>query len=68
MKKKILIIGGAGFIGHNLAVFLKKNNFNVLTADSLEVNNFGHVKKNVKDNFKRKLYFSFLKERLHLLN
>ena len=67
MKKKILIIGGAGFIGHNLAVFLKKNNFDVLTADNLKVNNFGHVKKNVKDNFKRKLYFSFLKERLYLL-
>ena len=24
MKRKILLVGGAGFIGHNLAVFLKE--------------------------------------------
>mgnify|MGYP001497158576 CR=1 FL=1 len=67
MKKKILIIGGAGFIGHNLAVFLKKKKFDILTVDNLKVNNFGHVKKNVKDSFKKKLYLSFLNERLNLL-
>ena len=48
MKKKILIIGGAGFIGHNLAVFLKKKKFDILTVDNLKVNNFGHVKKKCK--------------------
>ena len=26
MKQKVLIVGGAGFIGHNLALKLKKKN------------------------------------------
>jgi len=67
MKKKILIVGGAGFIGHNLAIYLKKNSYDVFTIDNLEVNNFGYVKKSVKDSFKKKLYLSFLNERLSLL-
>ena len=29
IKTNILIIGGAGFIGHNLAIELKKNNGNL---------------------------------------
>ncbi|MDW8034562.1 MAG: NAD-dependent epimerase/dehydratase family protein [Nitrososphaerota archaeon] len=33
---KILITGGAGFIGHNLAIYLKNNGFNVEVLDSLE--------------------------------
>ena len=45
--KKILIVGGAGFIGHNLAIDLKKNGNNVLILDSLEVNNLGSIKNNV---------------------
>ena len=67
INKKILIVGGAGFIGHNLALYLKKKNFNVLVADNLKVNSFEHVRKNVKNFFKKKLYLSFLNERLYLL-
>ena len=43
MDKKILIIGGAGFIGHNLAIKLKQNNFDVSIVDGLEVNNLTSV-------------------------
>lgn len=38
-NKKVVIIGGAGFIGHNLALELKKNDCNVVVIDSLSVNN-----------------------------
>lgn len=43
MNKKVLIIGGAGFIGHNLAMKLKKNNFDISIVDGLEVNNLTSV-------------------------
>ena len=36
--KKILIIGGGGFIGHNLALQIVKRGGNVEIIDSLEVN------------------------------
>jgi nucleoside-diphosphate-sugar epimerase len=39
MKKKILIIGGAGFIGHNLALKLNSFSLEVSVIDGLEVNN-----------------------------
>ena len=42
-NKNILIIGGAGFIGHNLAIELKKNNFQVSIIDGLIVNNLNTV-------------------------
>tara|TARA_B100001057_G_scaffold499945_1_gene612648 strand:- start:1996 stop:2994 length:999 start_codon:yes stop_codon:yes gene_type:complete len=40
MSKKICIVGGAGFIGHNLAIKLKKYGHNVQIIDSLSVNNY----------------------------
>ena len=43
MNKKIIIIGGAGFIGHNLAIKLKENSFDVSIIDGLEVNNLTSV-------------------------
>ena len=43
MNKKVLIIGGAGFIGHNLAMKLKENNFDISIVDGLEVNNLTSV-------------------------
>ena len=39
MKNKILIVSGSGFIGHNLAIYLKQNNFEPYIVDSLGVNN-----------------------------
>ena len=37
--KKIVLIGGAGFIGHNLAVDLKKQGHEIMIIDNLAVNN-----------------------------
>ena len=48
-NKKIFIIGGAGFIGHNLAIKLKKLGANVLIVDALKVNNLESVKSNKND-------------------
>ena len=42
-NKKIAIVGGLGFIGHNLALKLKKIGANVSIIDGLNVNNFGSV-------------------------
>ena len=59
-NKKVLIVGGGGFIGHNLSIFLKKKKFNVLTVDNLKVNNLEFVKK-IKDKKKKKIIFIFYK-------
>ena len=42
--KKILIIGGAGFIGHNLALKLKEIGADVCIIDGLIINNLYFIK------------------------
>lgn len=37
--RRIALIGGAGFVGHNLALFLKKRNYIPFIVDHFEVNN-----------------------------
>ena len=37
--KTIALVGGAGFIGHNLAINLKENGYDPYIIDSLSVNN-----------------------------
>ena len=65
MKKKILIVGGSGFIGHNLAIYLKENNFEPYIVDSLGVNNIlSLMDDTVKD---KKLYSSILNKRIELI-
>ena len=66
MKKKVLLVGGAGFIGHNLAIKLKENNYHVKVIDSLSVNNYYSLKKNKKHPLKN-FYLKVLKERRQLL-
>ena len=68
MIKKIAIIGGAGFIGHNLAMKLKENNFDVSIIDGLEVNNLTSVIGNHNNIPYPSLSKKIIENRLELLN
>jgi nucleoside-diphosphate-sugar epimerase len=64
--KKIVLIGGAGFIGHNLAISLKNRGHDPIIIDSLAVNNILSFTDNEIKN--RKLYSSILNQRMDLLH
>ena len=63
----ILIVGGAGFIGHNLSLHLKKLGAEVHIIDGLNVNHLGSVKKNLDSLSNPELAKDILYERLELL-
>ena len=66
--KKICIIGGAGFIGHNLAVQLKDVGHDVTCVDNLMVNNLISVIGN-NDGLKFKsLNKKIIESRLNILD
>ena len=64
-NKKILLVGGCGFIGHNLACHLKKIGNLPVVVDSLSVNNLYSVDNNEIVN--QALYKKILKSRINLL-
>lgn len=66
-KKRVALVGGAGFIGHNLALKLREHGSEVLIIDSLEVNNLLAFA-NHQENLIHKLYFNILNTRIELLN
>ena len=49
MKKKIAIVGGCGFIGHNLALDLNEIGHHVEVIDNLQVNNMLSVLDNTDE-------------------
>ena len=67
-NRKILLVGGAGFIGHNLALALKQQGANVEIADSLQVNNLLAYATKMPDLYQRDLYLRILHQRLNLLH
>jgi nucleoside-diphosphate-sugar epimerase len=67
-EKKVLITGGAGFIGHNMALRLKALGAIVNVTDSLQVNNLNAFALNSNNVPNQKLYLHLLHERLALLD
>jgi len=65
--RRIALIGGAGFIGHNLALRLKASGAETFVIDSLGVNNYYSFKE--KEDFipNAKLYLKIIQQRLDLL-
>ncbi len=64
---KIVIIGGAGFIGHNLGLHLKSMGAEVSIIDGLEVNNLASLDKNKNLLPYPQLAKKIINERLNLL-
>lgn len=64
--KCIALVGGAGFIGHNLALVLQQCGAEVHVVDSLQVNNLGAFSNAVGDPGKA-LYLYLINERIDLL-
>ncbi len=64
-KKKILLVGGCGFIGHNLAIYLSNLGHDAVIVDSLSINNIYSLDN--KEIINQKLYKSILENRIELL-
>ena len=67
LDKKIVIIGGGGFIGHNLALTLNEMGANVDLIDSLQVNNLYSFQYSNDEIVNKDLYVKIINERLSLL-
>ncbi len=64
-NKKILLVGGCGFIGHNLALHLKQKGHEPIIVDSLSINNIYSLDNTEIKN--QKLYKLILENRIDLL-
>jgi nucleoside-diphosphate-sugar epimerase len=65
--RRVLLVGGAGFIGHNLAIRLKQLGAEVAIIDGLQVNNLSSFLSTTEPDPNRALYLAFVHERLRLL-
>ncbi len=66
--KRIALVGGCGFIGHNLALRLNELGADVSIVDGLEVNNLLSYMALPKDAENRDLYLKMIHQRIELIN
>lgn len=64
--RRIVLVGGAGFIGHNLALELKRLGAEVAVIDSLAVNNYYSIRKD-RPGPEAEMYVRILEQRQELL-
>lgn len=67
-NKKVVLIGGAGFIGHNLALKLNGRGASVSIIDGLGVNNLLYLNQSSVEMPNKEVYKKFIEERIKLLN
>lgn len=65
--KRVLLIGGAGFIGHNLALQLREEKAQVDILDAFSVNSVINLSINQEETKDISVYKDFLEERIELL-
>lgn len=66
--ERVLLVGGAGFIGHNLALELARSGAEVMVADHLGLNNVvANVTNPDLEPVRRQLYLNFLLDRFELM-
>lgn len=66
--QRVALVGGAGFIGHNLALGLRELGAKVLIVDNLMQNNLvANITDKEIDPFRRELNFNFLRQRFEML-
>lgn len=65
--RRIVVIGGAGFIGHHLALALVERGADVHVLDGLQVNNMLSIASSGLPPAMRELYMRMLNERIDLL-
>jgi len=66
--KRVALVGGAGFIGHALAVELKHRGADVHVIDGMSVNNLLHYTGLPPDTPNRDLYIKIIEQRLEKLH
>lgn len=66
-NRRIVLVGGAGFIGHNLALKLKQEGAEVFIIDNLVHNNYYSLKNNKNSDEDVDLHLKFIEMRLDLL-
>jgi nucleoside-diphosphate-sugar epimerase len=65
--RRVALIGGAGFIGHHLALHLHRLGAHVEVVDSLQVNNLVTLTANSEGLPNRDLYLHLVQERIQLM-
>lgn len=67
LGKRVAIVGGAGFIGHHLALHLQRIGAESHVIDGLQVNNLGYYSSGYAENEHSERYIAFIEDRLALL-
>jgi nucleoside-diphosphate-sugar epimerase len=66
--ERVLLVGGAGFIGHHFALELRRKGAEVMILDHFQINNIVKIVTDTTlDPIRRQLYSNFLLDRLQLL-